>query len=117
MPILAWLGITSMSNVSGDAETIALFDEFAPAGKLTVRTAIAPSVGPLTEKATLEEWAGMRLKYAGPLLRVAAMVAPYSNKPGEIGKAPGPRNASARPPPPPTNRGRSSTPTPSPTAP
>ena len=91
-----------MQNASGDAETIALFDEFAQAGKLTVRTAIAPSVGPLNEKATLEEWAGMRRKYAGPLLRVAAikmmmdgvieshtaaMVAPYSNKTGEIGKA------------------------------
>lgn len=102
MPLLAQLGITSMQNASGDAETIALFEEFAKAGKLTVRTAIAPSVGPLTEKATLAEWAGMKTKYPGPLLRVAAiklmmdgvieshtaaMIDPYSNKPGELGKA------------------------------
>ncbi len=101
MPLLAKLGITSMQNASGDTETIALFDEFAQAGKLTVRTAIAPNVGPLSDVATLEEWAAMRQKYPGPLLRVAAvklaldgvieshsaaMLAPYSNKPGELGK-------------------------------
>lgn len=73
MPLLAKLGITSMPNASGDAEPVALFDEFTQAGKLTVRTAIAPSVGPLTEKATLEEWPGMRRKDVGLLLRVAAI--------------------------------------------
>ncbi|MFN7650878.1 MAG: amidohydrolase [Acidobacteriota bacterium] len=102
MPLLARLGITSMQNASGDDETISLFSEFAAAGKLTVRTAIAPSVGPLTDEATLREWAARKNRYPGPDLRVAAikmmmdgvieshtaaMLEPYSNKPGETGKA------------------------------
>ncbi|MCA2971064.1 MAG: amidohydrolase [Acidobacteriaceae bacterium] len=102
MPVLARLGITSMQNASGDEETISLFSEFAKAGKLTVRTAIAPSVGPLTDEATLREWAAHKSRFPGPDLRVAAiklmmdgvieshtaaMLAPYSNKPGETGKA------------------------------
>jgi predicted amidohydrolase YtcJ len=102
MPLLARLGITSMQNASGDEETISLFAEFAKAGKLTVRTAIAPSVGPLTDPATLRDWAAKRAEFPGPGLRVAAiklmldgvieshtaaMLEPYSNKPGETGKA------------------------------
>ena len=102
MPVLARLGITSMQNASGDEETISLFSEFAKAGKLTVRTAIAPSVGPLTDGATLREWAAHKSRFPGPDLRVAAikmmmdgvieshtaaMLEPYSNKPGETGKA------------------------------
>jgi len=102
MPLLARLGITSMQNASGDDETISLFGEFAAAGKLTVRTAIAPSVGPLTDEATLREWAAHKNRFPGPDLRVAAikmmmdgvieshtaaMLEPYSNKPGETGKA------------------------------
>ena len=102
MPVLARLGITSMQNASGDEETISLFSEFAKAGKLTVRTAIAPSVGPLTDGATLREWAAHKSRFPGPDLRVAAikmmmdgvieshtaaMLEPYANKPGETGKA------------------------------
>jgi predicted amidohydrolase YtcJ len=102
MPLLARLGITSMQNASGDEETISLFEAFAKEGKLTVRTAIAPSVGPLTDEATLREWAAKKAKFPGPGLRVAAiklmmdgvieshtaaMLEPYSNKPGETGKA------------------------------
>jgi predicted amidohydrolase YtcJ len=102
MPLLARLGITSMQNASGDEETISLFEAFAKEGKLTVRTAIAPSVGPLTDDATLREWAAKKAKFPGPGLRVAAiklmmdgvieshtaaMLEPYSNKPGETGKA------------------------------
>lgn len=72
MPLPARPGITSLEDARGDEETISLFTEFAQAGKLTVRTAIALSLGPLSDKVTLREWAAHKGRFPRLELRVAA---------------------------------------------
>lgn len=100
--LVASLGITSVQNANGSLDELELYEELKNGGKLTVRTAVATSVGPMETEATLRDYAAMRQKYPGPLLRVgaikialdgviesytAAMLAPYSNKPSTSGNA------------------------------
>ena len=100
--LAASLGITSVQNANGSLDELELYEELMSRKKLTMRAAFAMSVGPMETEATLRDYAAMRNKYAGPLLRVgaikimmdgviesytAAMLAPYSNKPGTSGNS------------------------------
>ncbi len=100
--LAASLGITSVQNANGSLDELELYEELKSRNKLTMRAAFAMSVGPMETEATLRDYAAMRQKYAGPLLRVgaikimmdgviesytAAMLAPYSNKPGTSGNS------------------------------
>lgn len=102
MRLAASLGITSVQNANGSLDELELYEELKNRNKLTIRAGFAMSVGPMETEATLREYAALRQKYAGPLLRVgaikimmdgviesytAAMLAPYSNKSGTSGNA------------------------------
>ena len=100
--LAASLGITSVQNANGSLDELELYEELQSRNKLTMRAAFAMSVGPMEVEAALRDYAAMRRKYPGPLLRVgaikimmdgviesytAAMLAPYSNKPGTSGNS------------------------------
>lgn len=90
--LAASLGITSMQNASGDAETIALYDEVRKRGKQTARISFAITVP--KKDAPLNEYAALKRRYADDMLRVvgiklmldgvveshtAAMLEPYAD--------------------------------------
>jgi predicted amidohydrolase YtcJ len=92
--LAASLGITSAQNANGSLDELELYEELRSQNKLTLRTSLAMSVGPTDSEATLIDYAKLRQKYSGPLLRVgaiklmmdgviesytAAMLEPYSN--------------------------------------
>lgn len=89
----ASLGITSIANANGSAEEVALYDDLARSGELTIRTRFAYSVGPMDGEETLREIAGL----PRPAIKIgvdgvieaytAAMLAPYANRPDTRGQA------------------------------
>ena len=98
----AGLGITSVQNANGSLDEVELYEELRSQNKLTLRTSFAMSVGPMVSEAELTEYANLRHKYPGPLLRVgaikisldgvieshtAAMLDPYSNNKNTSGKS------------------------------
>jgi len=100
--LAAGFGITSAQNANGSMDELELYEDLRRREKLTLRTRLAMRVGPMDSEATLAEYAGMRQKYSGPLLRVgaiklmmdgviesytAAMLAPYTNNPSTSGKS------------------------------
>jgi len=100
--LAASLGITSAQNANGSIDELELYEELRRQNKLTLRTSLAMSVGPMEPEATLIEYANLRQKYSGPLLRAgaikigmdgviesytAAMLAPYSNNKSTSGKS------------------------------
>ena len=100
--LAASLGITSAQNANGSLDELELYEELRSNNKLTLRTSLAMSIGPMEPEATLTGYAKLRQKYAGPLLRVgaiklmmdgviesytAAMLAPYSNNKTTSGKS------------------------------
>ncbi|MBM3783281.1 MAG: amidohydrolase [Acidobacteria bacterium] len=101
MKRLAELGVTSVQNANGNLDELELYDTLLAAGKMTLRASLAMSVGPMVDVPSLQEYAALRQKYAGPALRVgaikimldgviesytAAMLEPYTNKPSTSGK-------------------------------
>ena len=97
--LAASLGITSLQNASGDAETVALYDEVRRRGKQTARVSFAISVG--QKDAPLNDYAALKRQYADEMLRVvgiklmldgvieshmAAMLEPYADRPGLTGE-------------------------------
>ncbi|MBI2689742.1 MAG: amidohydrolase [Acidobacteria bacterium] len=100
--LAASLGITSAQNANGTLDELELYEDLQSRGKLTVRTSVAMSVGPMDSEATLVDYANLRRKYSSPLLRVgaikimmdgviesytAAMLEPYTNNKATSGKA------------------------------
>ena len=98
----AGLGITSAQNANGSLDELELYEELRIQGKLTLRTSLAMSVGPMESQAALTEYAKLGEKYPGPLLRVgaikigldgvieshtAAMLDAYSNNKATSGKS------------------------------
>lgn len=100
--LAASLGITSAQNANGSLDELDLYNVLQTRGKLTLRSSFAMSIGPTETEATLNDYAALRKKYPGPLLRVgalkimmdgviesytAALLEPYSNKPETSGNA------------------------------
>jgi predicted amidohydrolase YtcJ len=100
--LAASLGITSAQNANGSLDELELYEELRNSNKLTLRTSLAMSVGPMEPEATLTDYAGLRQKYKSPLLKVgavklmmdgviesytAAMLEPYSNNKTTTGKS------------------------------
>ncbi len=96
--LAASLGITSLQNASGDADTIALYDEIRKRGKQTARASFAITVA--KKDAPLNDYAALKRKYADDTLRVvgiklmldgvieshtAAMIEPYADQPSTSG--------------------------------
>jgi predicted amidohydrolase YtcJ len=69
--LAASLGITSVQNASGDAETVALFDDVRRRGKQTARMAFAISVD--KRDAPLNDYAALKRLYADEMLRVVGI--------------------------------------------
>jgi predicted amidohydrolase YtcJ len=99
--LAASLGITSAQNANGSLDEIELYEELRRRGKLPLRTSLAMSVGPMEPEGSLTDYAKLRQKYPGPLLRAgaiklmmdgviashtAAMLKPYSNNSKTSGK-------------------------------
>ena len=97
--LAASLGVTSLQNASGDAETVALYDEVRKRGKQTARVSFAISVG--NKDAPLNGYAALKRQYSDDTLRVvgikmmldgviegytAAMLAPYADRPSTNGE-------------------------------
>jgi predicted amidohydrolase YtcJ len=97
--LAASLGVTSMQNASGDADTIALFDEIRKRGKQTARMSFAISV--YKRDAPLNDYAALKRLYSDEMLRVvgikmmldgvieghtAAMLDPYTDQPSTSGE-------------------------------
>ena len=97
--LAASLGVTSLQNASGDAETVALYDEARKRGKQTARVSFAISVG--NKDAPLNDYASLKRQYSDDTLRVvgikmmldgviegytAAMLAPYADRPSTNGE-------------------------------
>ena len=97
--LAASLGVTSMQNASGDAETVALYDEARKRGKQTARVSFAISVG--NKDAPLNDYAALKRQYSDDTLRVvgikmmldgvieghtAAMLANYADRPSTNGE-------------------------------
>jgi len=97
--LAASFGITSMQNASGDAETLALYDEMRRQGKQTARVAFALTAA--RKDAPLNDFAALKRQYADEMLRVvgiklmldgvieshtAAMIEPYADRPGTSGE-------------------------------
>ncbi|MFN0103797.1 MAG: amidohydrolase [Bryobacteraceae bacterium] len=92
--LAASLGITSAQNANGSLDELDLYEELRSKNKLTLRTSVAMSVGPMETESALHDYAALHHKYPGPLLRVgaiklmmdgviesytAAMLEPYTN--------------------------------------
>jgi predicted amidohydrolase YtcJ len=101
LQLAASLGITSMQNASGDPETLALFEELERQSKLTVRTSLAFSMSPPFQATDLLRFRELSRRYRSSMLRAgavkfmldgvieshtAAMLAPYSDRPGLSGR-------------------------------
>ena len=97
--LAASLGVTSLQNASGDAETVALYDEARKRGKQTARVSFAISVS--NKDAPLNDYAALKRQYSDDTLRVvgikmmldgviegytAAMLAPYADRPSTSGE-------------------------------
>ncbi|MBY0504551.1 MAG: amidohydrolase [Bryobacteraceae bacterium] len=97
--LAASLGVTSLQNASGDADTIALYDEVRRRGKQTARVSFAISAG--KKDAPLNDYAALKRQYADEMIRVvgiklmldgvieshtAAMLDSYSDRPGVTGE-------------------------------
>lgn len=97
------LGITSVQNAGGSAEDLELYDRLRKRGELTMRVYQALSVNGEVTDADLARLAAVRERFADdPLLKTgavklvadgvieshtAAMLEPYTNKPGSSGDA------------------------------
>jgi len=97
------LGITSVQNAGGSAEELELYDRLRKRGELTMRVYQALSVDSEVTEADLARLAAARERFADdPLLKTgavklvadgvieshtAAMLEPYTNKPGSTGDA------------------------------
>ena len=99
----ASLGITSVQNMSGGAEELALYDALERDGRLTLRSLTAvtmPASPPALTDAAVAEIVALRESHRGPFVRAglvkffidgviesntAAMLAPYSNDPSKTG--------------------------------
>jgi predicted amidohydrolase YtcJ len=92
------LGITSLQNASGDAETVGLFDEVRRRGKQTARVSFAISVN--KKDAPLNDYAALKRQYSDDMISVlgiklmldgvieghtAAMLEPYADQPSTSG--------------------------------
>jgi predicted amidohydrolase YtcJ len=95
-------GITSVHNMDGSLEQLALYAEMEAAGELTLRINVPLSVTPGTVIADLDEAIAMRDAYLSNRVRstcakffmdgviesyTALMLDPYADKPGDTGKA------------------------------
>ena len=102
MKWLSSLGITSIQNASGSSEDFDFYQELLDKGDLLARTSVAVSVGPRTTRERIAVIGAFRQRYAGPMLRAgaikivvdgvieahtAAMLEPYSDKPGNPGRS------------------------------
>jgi len=102
MKWIASLGITSLQNASGDVDDFAMYQELLDSGALTARVSVAVSVGPRTTQERVNAIRALAQKYNGPKLRggavkilvdgviethTAAMLEPYSDKPGDAGRS------------------------------
>ena len=98
--LAASLGITSFQNASGDRTEFGLYEELQKRNELTARVMMALSVGGNTSRDDIDRIAGLKKAFQGSFLRTgavkimldgviethtAAMLAPYSDKPGESG--------------------------------
>jgi predicted amidohydrolase YtcJ len=98
----ARLGLTSVHNMDGTAETISLFAALEDAGELTLRVYVPYSVTPETPLEALAEAAAWRAEYHGDMVRAGAvkffmdgviesytalLLAPYADRPGCLGDA------------------------------
>ena len=98
----AALGITSVHNMDGDAEQLALYIALEEAGELTLRVYVPYSVAPETPLAELSEAAAWRARCRGGHVTAGAiklfmdgvlesytalMVESYADKPGDVGDA------------------------------
>jgi hypothetical protein len=71
LALAASLGITSITNASGSRDEIAMFDELARDGKLTLRASFAVSVG--REPGFCDSIRDLRERRSDPLVRVNAV--------------------------------------------
>ncbi len=100
MKLAARLGITSIQNASGDEDELSLYDELRRNGELSLRVAMAFSVAPEAPLTRAAEIAKVKAAHKDPMVQVrgvklmmdgvienysAAMLEPYSDKPGERG--------------------------------
>ena len=69
----ARLGITSIQNASGGGEAISLYREMLDRGDLTMRVAIAASIGPGTKPDNVDRVREWSRDYNGNMLRVKAV--------------------------------------------
>lgn len=99
---LAALGITSVHNMDGDAEQLALYERFLNAGELSLRLLLPLSLSPGIDPTQIAAWAERAARYQGPVLRAGAvklfmdgvvesktalLLAPYADDSGDLGLA------------------------------
>lgn len=99
---LAALGITSVHNMDGDADQLALYARFAAAGELSLRILLPLSLTPGVDPAQIDAWAELAAQHQGPLVRAGAvklfmdgvvesktalLLAPYADGSGDCGIA------------------------------
>jgi predicted amidohydrolase YtcJ len=70
---LAALGITSVHNMDGDVEQLALYARFLAADELRVRIVLPLSLTPGIDPAQIDAWAEQALQHQGPVLRAGAV--------------------------------------------
>ncbi len=70
---LAALGITSIHNMDGDADQLALYARFAAAGELSLRLLLPLSITPGMDPAQIDAWAELAAQHQGPVLRAGAV--------------------------------------------
>lgn len=102
MAVAARLGITSIHNMDGNREQIALYAAMEDAGEMTLRVYVPLSVTPETPLAALTEAVDWRTAYTGDFVRpgsvklfmdgviesyTALLLEPYADRPGYRGDA------------------------------
>jgi predicted amidohydrolase YtcJ len=100
--MLSSLGVTSIGNVGGDDETLALLEELERQHKLNVRVAVYISVSPQSTPDAIDRILDLRQAFREPHVRIAgvdllldgqieahsaALLEPYSDAAGVTGKA------------------------------
>lgn len=102
LALAAAYGITSVHNMDGDLEQLALYADMEAAGEFTLRINLPLSVTPATKVSDLDEAIAMRDAYLSKRLisntakffmdgviesYTALMLAAYADQPGDLGKA------------------------------
>lgn len=98
----AHLGITSVHNMDGDLEKLAIYRAAEQAGELTLRIYVPYDITPATEPGQIGEALAMRERCTGPLVRAGAvkffmdgviegytglLLDPYADRPDSLGDA------------------------------